>query len=128
MTVFRDKKTLDIPVTIAERTAQAPAPAVAPKGEPSNELGILVEPTPVDLGKKLNLKEGVGVVIKDIQPDGLGRKLGLQPGDVILQVDDKEIRDMIAFNQAVTEAKKRGLIRLMIQRGAATIYLADTIK
>ncbi len=128
LTVFRDKKNLDIPVTIAERTAQAPAPAVAPKGEASKELGVVVEQTPVDLAKKLNLKEGVGVFIKDIEPDGLGRKLGLQPGDVILQVDDKEIRDISAFNQAVAEAKKRGLIRLMIQRGAATIYLADALK
>ncbi len=123
--VYRDHKMLDVNVTLGQRTAEAVA-AMNPTKETSNELGITVETLPTRAASRLHFKEGQGLLIKEVNPDGRGASMGLKPGDVILQVGDKEIKDTAGFNKAVSEAKKDGVIRMTIQRDAATIFLADT--
>ena len=75
----------------------------------------------------MGLKEGVGLAIKQVNPDSVGGKMGLQEGDVILEIDGKPASDVSAFNQEVTEAKKNKVIRLKIQRGSATIFLGTQL-
>ena len=53
--------------------------------------------------------------------------MGLQEGDVIVEIDGKPASDVSAFNQEVTEATKNKVIRLKIQRGSATIFLATQL-
>jgi serine protease Do len=128
LSVYRDKKTFEVNVTIGERTAKALAAAESPAGETSAELGISVEKVPAGMASKLHLKHGEGLVIKNVNPNGQGAAIGLTPGDVILQVDGKAITDVAQFNKEVAEAKKNGIIRFMIQRGSATIFLAESLR
>lgn len=125
LTIWRGKKTIEVSVTIAERTAKTVA-AAAPNKVSSSELGITVEKVPHNLAAKLGLKEGRGLLIKEMDADGRGAAMGLKPGDVILEVDGKPTSDITTFNKEVAESKNAGLIRMMIQRGSATIFLADT--
>jgi serine protease Do len=125
LAVWRNKKSADINVSIGERTTKT-AMATVPAAKASNELGITVEKVPSQLTSELGLKHGVGLVIKDENPDGRGAAMGLKTGDVILEVDDNPITGFTEFNKDVTEAKKDGVIRFMIQRGPATIFLAET--
>ncbi len=131
LTVFRDKKSFDVVVTVSERTAQAlaetPSGPGGGGGATSSDLGVTLEKVPAAAAEKLGLKEGVGLAIKQVSPDGVGSKMGLQEGDVILEIDGKPASDMSAFNQEVTEAKKNKVIRLKIQRGSATIFLATQL-
>ncbi len=126
LTVYRDKKTFDVDLTIGERTPKALASAApSTPGETSNELGVEIEKVPAAMAEKMGLKEEEGVRIKEItNSDGPGSRMGLREGDVVLEVDDKPVSDVTAFNKAVVEAKSGGLIRLKIQRGPAKIFLA----
>jgi serine protease Do len=123
--IWRDKKTVELSVSIGERTAKALEAAV-PTGAASSELGIKVEKVPSQLASKMGLKEGLGVVITHVSPSGKGSAMGLRDGDVILEVDGKMIKGVSELNKEVTASKKNGIIRMMIQRGSATIYLAET--
>ena len=125
LVIFRDHKTLDVSVTLGQRTPEAVA-AMSPTKETSNELGITVETVSPQTASRLHLKAAEGLLIKEVSPDGKGAAMGLKQGDVILQVDDKEIKDVAGFNSEVAAAKKNGVIRMTIQRDAATIFLADT--
>ncbi|MBI5572538.1 MAG: DegQ family serine endoprotease [Desulfomonile tiedjei] len=125
--IFRDKKTLDVNVVAAERTAQAVATG-GQAGEASTELGIKVEKVPSEVASKLHLKGDQGLIVKEMKPDGQGAAMGLRTGDIILQVDGKTISDVATFNKEVAQAKKNGLIRFMIQRGTSTIFLAESFK
>jgi serine protease Do len=129
LTIYRDKKTFDVDLTIGERTPRSlasEAPSTA--GETSNELGVEIEKVPAAMAEKMGLKEGEGVRIKEItNPDGSGNKMGLRVGDVVLEVDGKSVSDVTAFNKAVAEAKSSGLIRLKIQRGSAKVFLASPL-
>ncbi|MGO9567366.1 MAG: PDZ domain-containing protein [Desulfomonilaceae bacterium] len=75
----------------------------------------------------MGIKEGVGLAVKQVNPDGVGSRMGIHEGDVILEIDGKTASDVSAFNQEVTEAKKNKVIRLKIHRGSATIFLATTL-
>ena len=131
LTVFRDKKTIDLNVKIGERTEKAIASA-APKqthaAETSSELGIDIESVPGGVADSLGLKEGAGVRIKDMKPDGTGAQMGLRSGDVILEVDGKTVTDVSGFNAAVAAAKANRVIRLKVQRNRAVLFLATNLE
>jgi serine protease Do len=126
MTIYRDHKTQEIAATVGERTPQALA-SVSPKAETSKELGMELEKVPAQVAKKMKIKEGVGLMIKSVDPEGLGSRMGLEAGDVILDIDGHKVADVSQFSKEVDQAKKNGVIRLMVQRGSATLYLADSI-
>jgi len=126
VTVWRDKKTTVLNVTVTERTPQMLA-AGTPASEKSAELGMTVEKLPAELASKLGLKPGVGLLVKDLNADGRAAAMGLRQGDVILEVDGKAITDVAGFNAQLAEAKKSGVIRMMIQRGSATLFLAESL-
>jgi serine protease Do len=125
--IFRDKKTFDVNVAISERTAKAVASA-APATESSKELGISVERLSPEAASQLGLKESQGLRVKEVSPDGLGARVGLRSGDVILDVDATPVSDVAGFNKAVAEAKKNGIIRLKVQRDSAIIFLGSPLE
>jgi serine protease Do len=130
LTIYRDKKTMQIPVKIAERTDKTVASNAgsgSSTAETSNDLGIEIEKTPADVASKMDLKEGQGLLVKDISSDGVGARMGLRSGDVILEVDGATVSDAASFNKAVSEAKKSKVIRLKVQRGKAKIFLASSL-
>ncbi len=125
LTIWRDKKTTSLNVTLAERTPEALASA-APKAETSAELGVAVEKMSPQQASKLGLKHDAGLIVKDVDPNGRGASIGLTKDDVILEVDGKHISSVPEFNKEVEQAKKNGIIRLMIRRGSGNIFLAES--
>ncbi len=130
LTIYRDKKIIEVPVKIGERTAKAVASSGTSSetsaAETSNELGIQIEPVPGPVASKMDIKEGQGLIVKDLNPNGVGSTMGLRSGDVILEVDGVAVSNAASFNKAVSEAKKNKVIRLKIQRGKAKIFLAGS--
>jgi serine protease Do len=129
LSVYRDNKTLELPVKIAERTQKslASSGATDSTSETSNDLGIQIEKVPATVSSKMGLKEGEGLLVKDITSNGAGAKIGLRSGDVILEIDGTAVSGMEEFNKAVSAAKKNKVIRLKVQRGPAKIFLAGSL-
>jgi serine protease Do len=127
LTIWRDGKTQDVNVTIAERTDKmASAGNPISPAETSNELGIEIEKVPAAAAEQMGLKEGEGVRVKEVS-DGVGGRMGLRSGDVILEVDGKPVNDISEFNSAVKQSVKNKLIRLKVQRGTSKLFLASAI-
>jgi len=125
LTIFRDGKTSKHNVKIGERQSKKSASAgSSSKGATSNELGIATDKVPAAVAKKLGLKAGEGIRVENVEADGLGRKMGLRAGDVIVRVGETPVKDASSFKNAVAAAKKKGVIRLQIQRGKGRLFLA----
>ena len=128
LTIFRNKNRLDVSVKIGERPQQvASAGNLHPEAGTAGELGIQLGKVSATDANKLGLKDGEALVVKAVKPDGTGRKLGLEPGDAILEVDGARISDVPTFNTKVSEAKKNKVIRLTVQRGKDVLILATTL-
>ena len=120
MTVLRDKKEIPISVKIAELKEQEVV-ASAPK---EDKLGLTVQNITPQLAESLGLKRANGVVITSVQPQSAAGDAGLRRGDVILEVNRKEIANTDTFEKQVNEAKPGSNILFLIRRGENNLFLA----
>jgi len=88
-----------------------PAAAAGPR------LGVRVEkPAPV-LDAQLQLR-GRGLVVQEVEPGSLAESLGLQPYDVLLEVNDREIREVTDIAAALEGIKDDSAATVRVIRHA----------
>ncbi|TWI03500.1 serine protease Do [Luteimonas cucumeris] len=129
--VFRDGRTVEVPVTLAERSdlAAIAAPDSRPKpataSPSSNPLGIVGQDLDADQRRQLGLKAGEGVAIARIE--GLAaRGAGLRPGDVVLQVGRDPVDSAAALDRQLRDVKQGETVMLLVRRGQSTQFIAVT--
>jgi serine protease Do len=123
--VWRDGKTLDLPVTVGELPGEEgePEPEVAETAKPTNPLGIAVRDLDADERSELGLAADEGVLVEDVTGD-VAARAGLQPGDVILMVGRARIGSAAAFQAQAQVAKPGQSVMLLVRRGEASSFLA----
>jgi serine protease Do len=81
-------------------------------------VGIQMETMDPDRLKKLGLKNGVLVrLLTQDPPQTPAKKAGLQPGDIIVQVDGKEVNESKALQNLVTYARPGSKLVFKVHRG-----------
>ena len=116
LSVWRNGKSRDVSVAVGEfkdedteKTADAkPGKAEAPK---PGKLGLAVTDIPADQKKALKLSGGVAVEAVD----GAALAAGIQPGDVILRVNNTDIANVKAFNDAVAKIDPKKPAALLVR-------------
>ncbi len=110
-----------VPVTVGE--LKEPEVASARGEEPGSDWGIQVSQITPEIAKKLNLLSDKGVVIQGVRPDTPAAEAGLQPGDVVLEVNHDKINSVDDFVAKAKESKKtHKSALLLVQRGNASLY------
>ncbi|MBW1987991.1 MAG: DegQ family serine endoprotease [Deltaproteobacteria bacterium] len=103
VTVFRDGKIIDVPVTIVRRDDEALPPGVEDEGplEPETETFFGMALTPLDPRKadRLGVPDSQGLLVMDVTPDGPADKAGLLRGDVITEVDRVPVTTLEQFRK-----------------------------
>jgi serine protease Do len=89
----------------------------------SEGWGLSVSNITPQMARRNQLPVTSGVVVTDVDPDGPAAEAGVQPGDVIREVNGTEIRSVDDYEQAV-KAKTKGNLLLLIQRDANTSFRA----
>jgi serine protease Do len=104
--VMRDGKSMSIPVTLQEAgKRQSDESASAEHGKPRWGLG-LTDITP-EVRQQIQAPHDVeGAVIEQVQPGSAADNAGLQPGDVIVEVDRKPVRNAADVRQALSSIPK----------------------
>lgn len=125
--VFRDGKTLTLPVTVAEltRDATAQAGATADGAASANPLGMVVDDLTPEQRQQLGIKDE-GVVVTRIT--GVpARRAALQPGDIVLMVGKQKIRTAAEFNNAVKAVQPGESVMLLVRRQDASLFVAVSV-
>jgi serine protease Do len=98
---------------------------VSPKQK--TDWGMTVQELTPQLAEQLGLEPGTtGVVISDIQSGSPASETGLRPGDLIKEVNRKEIGNLDDYRQALNQAKKGDNLLLLIKRGRGALYVVLT--
>ncbi|ESY15971.1 hypothetical protein X751_22660 [Mesorhizobium sp. LNJC395A00] len=65
-------------------------------------------------------------MVERVNPDKAAANAGLQPGDVIVAVDQSPVRNARKANQAIAEAGRSGRksVLLLVDRGDTQIFVA----
>ena len=120
--VLREGKEYDLKVTVTEMAEGKAAPQ---DREKEGGLGIAVDNVTPRWIDKFRLREKTGVVVVGVEPDGTAAEAGIQPGDVILEINNRPVRNVNDFRKAMGGLEK-GRILLLVKRGMQTFYV--TIK
>jgi serine protease Do len=96
-------------------------------GEPDRAaLGISVAPLTADLASQMRLPANThGLVVRDVDPDGRAADAGIQPGDVIQEVNRQAVTSVDTLRSAVRSNSDKPTL-LLINREGADVFV--TIK
>ncbi|MGZ5202486.1 MAG: DegQ family serine endoprotease [Telluria sp.] len=123
VTVWRRGQQQDIPVTIVELRDEKSASGKAQpkKGAPAetNALGLHV--SDLSAAQKRELKTEAGVVVDSVQ--GRAATAGIEQGDLILQIDNVEIRSASQFNGIVAKLDPKKPVAVLVRREDVTQYI-----
>jgi serine protease Do len=101
----------------------------APK---ASKFGITVRSITPDLADRLSIAAGKGVVVQDVKQGSFAEDLGLNRGDVILEVNKQPVNNPEDFSKVESSLKSgQDVVFLVRPRGAraqdGTIFLAGTL-
>lgn len=125
LTVWRwgERRTLE--VTLGEQDASAiergrDGDSAA---EPSNALGLVVEPLNSELRRRYGDPDG-GVLISEVESDNAYRA-GIRQGQLILMINNRPVGDMDDFEQIVSAIEPGQTVALLVQQAnGASAFLA----
>ncbi|MYN11173.1 DegQ family serine endoprotease [Pseudoduganella aquatica] len=126
VTVWRKGQQVDIPVTVveleADKTAAKASPAEKKKKaeEPANALGFKVADLTAAQKKELAVEGGVMVEATE----GAAANAGLREGDVLLQINNVEIKDAKQFNAVVAKLDVKRAHVVLVRRGEVAQFIS----
>jgi len=124
--VLRDGK----PVTLKVKIGKMPEEGeVIPKTEEEGvveeeKIGLRVQNLTKEMAESLGISEPYGVIVTDVLPNSPAEDAGFQRGDVIVEVNRKNIRDVEDFKSQIEKALQKKVLLFLVKRGRATIYIA----
>lgn len=129
--ILRDGKPQTVQVTVGEtpRDRRGVSNLLASAGagvSGSAALGLSVEAVDADTRKQLGLPSGQGVVISDVTGPVAG-EADLQPGDVVLMVNQQRIGNVAEFQAATKDVKAGSTVLLLIRRGDQSRFVGLTV-
>ncbi len=122
--VIREGKSKILTVTIDELPSEEELTGQSsdkPAKLKTNRLGLTVEALNAEQRKRLDLGER-GVIVRDVVK-GPARDAGIRPGDIILMLNSKDVKDPAQFKQLVKSLPKGKSVPVLIQRGNAPVFL-----
>lgn len=128
LTVFRDGREQKIQAAVRELALNEQRSESAPAGSErrGGVMGISVQALTPELARQLGLPATTtGAVITDIDPSGPAAEAGVQPGDVILQVNRQPVRSPADVKAAVGRSGSKPIL-LLISRQGQNIFLTVT--
>jgi serine protease Do len=122
--VLRDGKTRSVRVRIAELPQDDEL--VEASGEPekvqADRLGLAVSGLTAEQRKALDVAEG-GVLVEQVRP-GAAAEAGIQRGDVIVKLNNRDISDVAAFRAQVKALPAGRSVPVLVLRSGGPLFIA----
>jgi serine protease Do len=117
LTLWRDKARKDVTVKVGELEDERVASADDAAGSEGGKLGLAVRP--LNPAEQQQAQTDGRLLVEEVT--GPAAMAGVQPGDVILAVNGRQVDTVKALREAVDGSA--GTVALLIQRGEAQIYV-----
>ena len=123
MQLWRNKTSRDVQVVIVEmqddRSARQTRRGGKPPATAPSQYGLTLS----DLTdtQRAELKIAGGVLVDNAQ--GASARAGIRRGDVILAVNNQDVKSVEQFNQMMGQFEKGRIVALLVRRGANSLYI-----
>ena len=125
--VLRDGKEKTFIVKIAKRQQAKIASSNMPYKK-QEVFGIQVSDLTPEIANRLNLQETEGVVVTDVQSGSQGDDKGVQPSDIIKEINHKSVNSVDDYNNAINKVKKGDTVSMFIKRANAGFFVIKLTK
>ncbi len=116
--IFREGKRQTVPVKIGLLDDKV-AVSTDQTQSTSNDLGLSVQTLTPELARQLGYTETQkGVVVREVTTGGLAARAGLQPEQVIVSINNREVTDARSFRDVLGEQELTRGLRLQVLDGA----------
>ncbi len=124
--VLRNGRPMQVAVKLGSFPAnQEQASAEQPTPNNNSLQGVSVQNLTPDTARQMNLSPDTrGVVVANVDPSSNAADAGLQPGDVIQQVNHQPVSNVQDFEHALASGRKGNPTLLLINRDGSTLYVA----
>jgi len=119
--VLRDGKELSFQVTVSERKDQ---PEVVAGKSGQENFGMAVQDITPEIARYLGIPRKGGVIVVKVEEGSPADEVGIQPQDIILQVNKVKINSMKDYAQEIGRKSSKGSVMLLVKRGQATFFVA----
>lgn len=127
LNVVRGKDHLSIKVeteAIPEETAEAEARPQPGTEARSPAFGLTVQASSQDLAEQFGVEPNSGVIVTGVEPDSPADEKGLQPGDLITEINRQRVTNPQQFRQALKSANlKKGVLVSVTSNGASRMVI-----
>jgi len=120
MTVLRDGRDRDVPVTLGERPPLGELQLAQMRAQPSEVMGLIVQELTPERAEELDISSRTGVEVLVVVPDGFADDVGIKQGDVIIGLDRQPIESLDDFRRATEQLDLDNPVHIRLQRGRAT--------
>ncbi|HYM37486.1 MAG TPA: DegQ family serine endoprotease [Nitrospiraceae bacterium] len=126
--VIRDGRDKDIAITVGELPEPAKI-AKADGGAGEQALaGVAVQDLDRETARELGLAGKIrGVVVVSVEPDSGVEQAGLQPGDVIREINRQPVKSVKDYEKAASHLKKGDQVLMLINRRGASLFLSAKV-
>lgn len=121
VTYLRDGKEAEASVVI-DRLKDGEPGSTADPG--SAVLGMQVRELTAEFARQLRTKETAGVVVVELDEEGLAAEAGILLNDIIKEVNGRKVTSLDDYKKALAVAKKGDFVRLLVRRGDNLLYIA----
>jgi serine protease Do len=126
--VFRKGKRTDIEVQLKKKPAQTKkAPGSGKQEAPSVGkvawLGMTLGEMTEELARKLETEDASGAVVEDVDQESAAARSGIQPGDIVREVEQQSIAGLKDMEAARARIGNKDNILLLVERQGSTLYI-----
>jgi len=116
--MIRDKKDFALSLKIGELPEESEAESRDP------ELGLRVQRITPEAARRLGLNSTKGVLVLEVQSGSPADFIGLEPADVIREVNQRPVNNVGDFERAVRQGRRGERILLLVQRGDNAVFFS----
>ena len=121
LTIFRDRQRQQVRVRLQELSDSAQAESRRRSGgdEDDDEFyGMRLAALTPEIARELGLNRNTrGLVVTDVEPAGSAARSGIQRGDVITKVNQRDVRSVDDFRRIVESSGRRPVLLLVLRDG-----------
>jgi serine protease Do len=120
--IVRDRKTQTLAVKIGELPNESDSTQQTEARDP--ELGLRVQRITPEAARRLGLSSAKGVLVIEVQPNSPADQVGIEPADVIREVNQRPVNNVKEFERAARQGRRGDRILLLVQRGDNAVFFA----
>jgi serine protease Do len=122
--IIRNSRPMNVNAVIGEMPAEVMAKEGMTKDKSFAKLGLSIQELTSDLAEQFGYKEKQGVLVAEVEPDGIAAKMGIKPGNLIEEVNHKRVQNINDVQTALKDSEKNKRVLLKLRDGKFSRFVA----